>query len=139
MVTPLLEYARRLKFDPTPLQDWKTTLLQIKLVLDDAEQRQIQDGAVVIGWLDDLKALACDIEDVVDEIETEAQRRSLGHGPKTSSSKVRKLIPSFDHSNFNKNIGNKMKTITGMLDAIVKQKTALGLRESWSWRGSVPS
>ena len=129
MVSPLLDYARRLKVDPTPLQHWKTTLLQIKSVLNDAEQRQIQDDAVVIGWLDDLKALACDIEDVLDEIDTEAQRRSLGQRPQTSSSKVRKLIPSFDHSNFNKRIGKKMNTISEMLDAIVKQKTALGLRE----------
>ena len=129
MGSPLLDYARRLKVDPTPLQHWKTTLLQIKSVLNDAEQRQIQDDAVVIGWLDDLKALACDIEDVLDEIDTEAQRRSLGQRPQTSSSKVRKLIPSFDYSNFNKRIGKKMNTISEMLDAIVKQKTALGLRE----------
>ncbi|CBI28609.3 unnamed protein product, partial [Vitis vinifera] len=65
VVTPLLEYARRLKVDTTPLQDWKTTLLQIKSVLHDAEQKQIQDDAVM-GWLDDLKALACDIEDIME-------------------------------------------------------------------------
>ena len=97
IVTTLFEHARRLKVDPTPLQHWKTTLLQIKSVLDDAEQRQIQDDAVM-GWLDDLKALACDIEDVLDEMYTEAQRRSLGHEPQSNNSKVRKLISSFDHS-----------------------------------------
>ena len=128
VVTPLLEYARRLKVDTTPLQDWKTTLLQIKSVLHDAEQKQIQDDAVM-GWLDDLKALACDIEDVLDEIDTEAKRCSLVQGPQTSNSKVRKLIPSFHHSSFNKKICKKMKTITKELDAIVKQKTVLGLRE----------
>ncbi|RVX00448.1 putative disease resistance RPP13-like protein 1 [Vitis vinifera] len=98
VVTPLLEYARRLKVDTTPLQDWKTTLLQIKSVLHDAEQKQIQDDAVM-------------------------------GGPQTSNSKVRKLIPSFHHSSFNKKICKKMKTITKELDAIVKQKTVLGLRE----------
>ncbi|KAL6326178.1 hypothetical protein AAG906_001053 [Vitis piasezkii] len=63
----------------------KLTLLHLQAVLHDAEQRQIRDEAVK-RWLDDLKALAYDIEDVLDEFEAEAKRPSLVQGPQTSSS-----------------------------------------------------
>ncbi|KAJ9685551.1 hypothetical protein PVL29_017548 [Vitis rotundifolia] len=83
-------------------------------------------------WLDDLKALAYDVEDVLDEFDTEACRRSLVEGSgQTSTSKVRKLIPTFHSSGvmFNNKIGKKMKKITQALDAVVKRKSDLHLRE----------
>ncbi|CBI28607.3 unnamed protein product, partial [Vitis vinifera] len=66
VAAPLLDYARQLKVDTAVLQEWRNTLLQLQAVLHDAEQRQIQDEAVK-RWLDDLKALAYDIEDVLDD------------------------------------------------------------------------
>ena len=74
VATPLLEYARRQKVDTT-LQEWRRTLLRIQAVLIDAEQKQIRDRAVKL-WLDDLKALAYDIEDILDEFNTEARNQN---------------------------------------------------------------
>ncbi|XP_034703506.1 putative disease resistance protein RGA1 [Vitis riparia] len=72
------------------LQEWRTTLQHLQAVLDDAEQRQIREKAVK-RWLDDLKALAYDIEDVLDEFEAEAKRPSSVQGPQTSSSSSGKV------------------------------------------------
>ncbi|CBI33200.3 unnamed protein product, partial [Vitis vinifera] len=66
VATPLLDYARRIKVDPAVLQEWRNTLLHLQAMLHDAEQRQIREEAVK-RWVDDLKALAYDIEDVLDE------------------------------------------------------------------------
>ncbi|KAL6326158.1 hypothetical protein AAG906_001033 [Vitis piasezkii] len=102
---PLLDYARRIKVDTAVLQEWRNTLLHLQAVLHDAEQRQIREEAVK-RWVDDLKALAYDIEDVLDEFDMEAKRCSWVQGPQTSTSKVRKLIPSFHPSGviYNKKI-----------------------------------
>ncbi|XP_034704559.1 putative disease resistance RPP13-like protein 1 isoform X1 [Vitis riparia] len=131
VATPLLDYARRIKVDTAVLQEWRNTLLHLQAVLHDAEQRQIREEAVK-RWVDDLKALAYDIEDVLDEFDMEAKRCSWVQGPQTSTSKVRKLIPSFHPSGviFNKKIGQKIKIITQELDAIVKRKSDLHLTQS---------
>ena len=112
VAAPLLDYARQLKVDTAVLQEWRNTLLHLQAVLHDAEQRQIREEAVK-RWVDDLKALAYDVEDVLDEFDAEAQRPSLLQGPQTSS-KVWKLIPSFHPSDviFNKKIGPRIKIIT---------------------------
>ncbi|RVW74207.1 putative disease resistance protein RGA3 [Vitis vinifera] len=86
VATPLLDYARRLKVDMAVLQEWRNTLLHLQAVLHDAEQRQIREEAVK-RWVDDLKALAYDIEDVLDEFDMEAKRCSWVQGPQTSTSK----------------------------------------------------
>ncbi|XP_034680491.1 putative disease resistance RPP13-like protein 1 [Vitis riparia] len=132
VATPLLDYARRIKVDTAVLQGWRNTLSHLQAVLHDAEQRQIRDEAVKM-WVDDLKALAYDIEDVLDEFDMEAKRCSWVQGPQTSTSKVRKLIPSFHPSGVifnNKKIGQKIKIITQELDAIVKRKSDLHLTQS---------
>ncbi|RVX00297.1 putative disease resistance protein RGA3 [Vitis vinifera] len=130
VATPLLEYARRQKVEST-LEDWRKTLLHLQAVVNDAEQKQIKDTAVKM-WLDDLKALAYDIEDVLDEFDSEARRRSLVEGSgQTSTSKVRRLIPTFHSSGVRSNdkIRKKMKKINQELDAVVKRKSDLHLRE----------
>nr|CAN67431.1 hypothetical protein VITISV_015133 [Vitis vinifera] len=83
---PLLEYARRKIVDRT-LEDWRKTLTHIEAVVDDAENKQIREKAVKV-WLDDLKSLAYDIEDVVDEFDTKARQRSLTEGSQASTSKL---------------------------------------------------
>ncbi|XP_059598060.1 putative disease resistance RPP13-like protein 1 [Vitis vinifera] len=132
IASPLLEYARRKKVDRT-LEEWRKTLTHIEAVVDDAENKQIREKAVKV-WLDDLKSLAYDIEDVVDEFDTEAKQRSLTEGPEASTNKVRKLIPTCGAldpraMSFNKKMGEKIKKITRELDAIAKRRLDLHLRE----------
>ena len=46
---------------------WKRTLLKIHAVLDDAEERQMTSKLVKV-WLDELRDLAYDVEDILDEV-----------------------------------------------------------------------
>ncbi|KAL6326164.1 hypothetical protein AAG906_001039 [Vitis piasezkii] len=133
VAAPLLEYARRQNVEAT-LQEWRTTLLHIEAVLTDAEQKQTREIAVKL-WLDDLKSLAYDMEDVLDEFNTEANLQILIHGPQASTSKVHKLIPTCFAAchptsvKFNAKIGEKIEKITRELDAVAKRKHDFHLRE----------
>jgi hypothetical protein len=46
-------------------------------MLDDADEKQHTNGAVIKQWLDDLRDLAYDVEDILDEFTTEALLRKL--------------------------------------------------------------
>ncbi|RVW74186.1 putative disease resistance protein RGA3 [Vitis vinifera] len=132
VAAPLLEYARSQNVEAT-LQEWRI-LLHIEAVLTDAEQKQIRERAVKL-WLDDLKSLAYDMEDVLDEFNTEANLQILIHGPQASTSKVHKLIPTCFAAchptsvKFNAKIGEKIEKITRELDAVAKRKHDFHLRE----------
>ncbi|GJX99661.1 putative disease resistance RPP13-like protein 1 [Tanacetum coccineum] len=73
------------------LNKWKKTLSQIQCVLADAGQKQIKERVVLL-WLRDLQDLAYDIDDVLDDLTTEAMRRHLNE--ESHSSKVLKVIPT---------------------------------------------
>ena len=73
----------RLHADP---KKWKTMLLKIRAVLDDAEEKQMTSKLVKI-WLDELKDLAYDADDILDECATEAMRRKVN--AEAATSKVR--------------------------------------------------
>ncbi|KAH9734077.1 putative disease resistance protein [Citrus sinensis] len=55
---------------------WKGMLEMIGAVLADAEDRQTKEKSVKM-WLDNLQNLAYDLEDVLDEFQTESLRREL--------------------------------------------------------------
>ena len=113
VAAPLLQFARRQDVENT-LNEWKRTLLHIEAVLTDAEQKQVRGESVKV-WLDDLKSLAYDMEDVLDDFNTEANRQIL---IPSSSSKVHKLIPTcFDACHptsvkFNAKRGEKIDKIS---------------------------
>ena len=46
---------------------WKRTLLKIHAVLDYAEERQMTSKLMKV-WLDELRDLAYDVEDILDEV-----------------------------------------------------------------------
>ncbi|RVW62358.1 putative disease resistance protein [Vitis vinifera] len=86
-------------------------------------------------WLDDLKALAYDMEDVLDEFDTEAKQPKPMGGPQITITKVQKLIPTCCSSSgsgaliLNENMNRTIKRITKELEAIAKRKFDLPLRE----------
>ncbi|CAL5201675.1 unnamed protein product [Lathyrus oleraceus] len=61
------DYIRNTKLDVSLLRKLQTTLLTLQAVLDDAEERQINNLAVK-KWLDDLKDVVLDAEDLVNQI-----------------------------------------------------------------------
>ncbi|KAK1577697.1 hypothetical protein Q3G72_024014 [Acer saccharum] len=58
------------------LQKWKKKLLKMEAVLADAEEKKLTDKPVKM-WLDDLRDLAYDLEDLLDELATEELERKL--------------------------------------------------------------
>ena len=84
-------------------------------------------------WLDDLKSLAYDMEDVLDDFNTEANRQIL---IPSSTTKVHNLIPTcFDACRrpssvkSNAKIGEKIDKISKELEAVAKRRNDFNLRE----------
>ena len=132
----LLKFARQEEVI-AELEGWKRKLRMINEVLDEAEEKQITKPSVK-EWVDDLRDLAYDMEDVLDEFATEELRRRLmadrPHQVATTS-KVRSLIPTFfagfnpvSEVKFNMEMGSKIKEITGRLGDISRRKAELGLK-----------
>ncbi|KAJ4723264.1 Disease resistance protein [Melia azedarach] len=115
---------------------WKKLLVKIKSVLDDAEEKQTTEDSVKI-WLLDFQNLAYDVEDILDEFETEALWRKLLLEPaQPNTSKFRKLIltcwASFSPRSimFDSKTMSKIKEITARFQGIVKHKDQLNLEEN---------
>ncbi|GLT31597.1 hypothetical protein SLA2020_063260 [Shorea laevis] len=76
------------------LQQWENLSLKIHALLEDVERTQMSNSSHLVKvWLDDIKDLAYDMEDILDEFVIDARRSNfsakLPHQASTS-----KLIPS---------------------------------------------
>ncbi|KAD6452973.1 hypothetical protein E3N88_07678 [Mikania micrantha] len=103
------------------------SLTRIQDVLADASRKEISSQAVK-QWLNDLQHLAYDIDDVLDDLATESMEREFTCESESSSSKVRKLIPSCC-MNFPKSTKmlEKLDSINARLQDLLKEKADLGL------------
>ncbi|CAH1418303.1 unnamed protein product [Lactuca virosa] len=116
------------------LYKWNNTLSQIQAVLVDAGQKHLRERSIQL-WLHKLQHLAYDIDDVLDDLATEAMRRHLNEGiyatTNTSTRKVLKIVPTFC-SNFRtikygRKMSSKLDEITTKLHRLVEEKNILGL------------
>ncbi|KAG7942206.1 hypothetical protein I3843_16G089000 [Carya illinoinensis] len=137
----LLKFARREGLR-NQLDKWSKTVERIREVLDDAEEKQ-QTQKTVKDWLDDLRDLAYDVEDILDEFATEALQRKLMAGEsQASNSMVRNLVPvcctSFTPSavKIKIRLGSKIEEISTRFNDLVTQKDQLHLKEITSPRPS---
>ncbi|KAM0007469.1 putative P-loop containing nucleoside triphosphate hydrolase [Helianthus debilis subsp. tardiflorus] len=109
------------------IKKWQRSLKQIQGVLADASHKEITNESVK-QWLIDLHHLAYDIDDVLDDLATEAMHREFTHDSEAITSKVRKLIPTcctnFSRSN---RMHDKLDKITTKLQDLVEEKATLGL------------
>ncbi|XP_072961284.1 putative disease resistance protein RGA3 [Typha angustifolia] len=116
------------------LKKLKQTFDTIETVIDDAEKREIREEAVK-HWLRELKGVACDAEDVLDEIDYELLRyKCENFTPNTDRKRklveVQELPPSpFVEASFRRRIMHRIKEIEGRFDDIAKDRAALQLRE----------
>ncbi|XP_059657096.1 putative disease resistance protein RGA3 [Cornus florida] len=112
------------------MEKLSSTLSTIRAVLEDAELRQLQDGAIKI-WLRKLKQTTYHIDDVLDECATEAAR--LKESKRQTLDKVRGCFLScyspVDNVLFRHKIGNKMKEINEKLNAIAEDRRNFHLHE----------
>ncbi|XP_051146530.1 putative disease resistance RPP13-like protein 1 [Andrographis paniculata] len=134
--------ARREKVE-THFKKLSQDLKIIQGVLDDAEEKQLTEKAVTV-WLESLRDLAYDLDDLLDEITTRALIvDSKEIEPSRKDNILWKLLPSCSNlmpgtlvSNYR--IMSRIKEITNKLQFIVKQRIDLKLREnSASIRASV--
>ncbi|KAK9068142.1 hypothetical protein SSX86_012253 [Deinandra increscens subsp. villosa] len=111
------------------IKKWQRSLTQIQGVLYDASGKEISSPTVK-RWLNDLQHLAYDIDDVLDELATDAMHREFNHESEGINSKVRKLIPSCctDFSRNTTRMHDKLDTITAKLKELLEEKTELGLK-----------
>ncbi|KAM7493503.1 hypothetical protein LguiB_028112 [Lonicera macranthoides] len=136
LASHMLSKMARLQGIHTQLKKWKATLEIIQAVLNDAEEKQITDEAVRT-WLGHLQHLAYDLDDVLDDLLTEALRReSVKATQEACTSKVRRLIPtcctnfpSPSALQFQYNMGSNLEKITQELQVLSTQKRDLGLKE----------
>ncbi|XP_071717765.1 putative disease resistance RPP13-like protein 1 isoform X2 [Rutidosis leptorrhynchoides] len=112
------------------LQNLKTNWDLIEAVLADANEKHITQEAVK-KWLEELRHLAYDIEDVLDDMATETIRRKLKDESRgsTSTGKVLKKMTNITPRRliYGHKMRSKLDKINVKLDNIVKKKNFLGL------------
>nr|KAJ0217785.1 hypothetical protein LSAT_V11C300148830 [Lactuca sativa] len=123
---PLKKIARSKGID-SELKKLKRTLDQIQDLLNDASQKEINNEAIK-RWLNGLQHLAYDIDDLLDDLATEAIHRELTRESGASTSMVRKLIPSCcTILPLNSRMHAKLDDIATKLQELVEAKNNLGL------------
>nr|POE74252.1 putative disease resistance protein [Quercus suber] len=115
------------------LEKWRQTLSAIQMVLKDAEEKQLTD-ADVKQWLEAIRDLAYDLEDLFDDFAIEAMQRKLKAESESSSpaSMVRSLVPTrFTPSavKFNLKMKFEIEKISKRLKEITEKKDRLGLKD----------
>ncbi|KAG6625081.1 putative disease resistance RPP13-like protein 1 isoform X2 [Carya illinoinensis] len=121
----LLDFARRGGLLEN-LNKWRKTFTRILAVLDDAEEKQ-HTLRVVKMWLDDVRDLAYDLEDILDEFTTEA----LMNENQASSSKVRKLIHGcVTRFIINTRLQSRIKEITERFNDLMARESELNFRQN---------
>ncbi|XP_059439994.1 putative disease resistance protein RGA3 [Corylus avellana] len=125
----LLNFARREGLGKKT-DMWRKTLKRIEAVLDHANEKQNVERAVK-DRLDDLRDLAYDVEDILDEFATEALRRRLTGGNEATTTKVRNLISCTSTPFMIKyRMESKIQEIDAQFKHLVQQKVELNLGEN---------
>ncbi|XP_034700929.1 putative disease resistance RPP13-like protein 1 [Vitis riparia] len=113
----ILTFLRGQKLSETLLRKLQMKLLEVQAVLNDAEAKQITNSSVK-DWVDELKDVVYDAEDLVDDITTEALRRTMEYDSQTQ---VRNII-------FGEGIESRVEEITDILEYLAQKKDVLGLK-----------
>ncbi|KAL7606444.1 hypothetical protein Lser_V15G19038 [Lactuca serriola] len=122
-----LKKIARAKGIDSELKKLKRSLGQIHALLNDASHKEITDEAVK-AWLNDLQHLAYDIDDLLDDLATEAMHVELSEVSGATTSKVRKLIPNCcSKFSLSSRMQYKLDGIGARLQELVEAKNDLGL------------
>ncbi|ESW05601.1 hypothetical protein PHAVU_011G193500 [Phaseolus vulgaris] len=110
----VLDYFRGRKLDEKLLKNLRRKLVSINAVVDDAELKQFRNPYVK-AWLDEVRDVLLDTEDLLDEIDYEFSKTQSQLQYQTSSNKVRILE-------------SKLKELLDDLESLLNQKDDLGLK-----------
>ncbi|KAD6453184.1 hypothetical protein E3N88_07889 [Mikania micrantha] len=109
------------------LNDLQSKLTHIEAVHNDASRREVNEESVKL-WLNNLQHLAYDIDDILDDVATEAMRRELARESGEFTSKVRNLIPTCcTKLSLTQTLHRKLDTVASRLQDLEKEKSDLGL------------
>ncbi|KAL3750345.1 hypothetical protein ACJRO7_011357 [Eucalyptus globulus] len=117
---------------PTLLNKWEKKLQRINCALEDAEEKQLTGDAGVKLWLEDLRNLAYDIEDLLHDFDAQARKKKQKAADSRRVSKTLLVVPScFSPREFvrDQKMRSKIEDIDHRLQEIIKQKDSLSLRE----------
>ncbi|KAK9938718.1 hypothetical protein M0R45_015440 [Rubus argutus] len=122
----VIEYIGRLKrVNKKVLEEWTTTLTEIEEVLNDAEEKQLTQPRVK-SWLDDLRDLAYDVEDILDTFAAKMLQRRI----ERQQGRTSKLwISSLSKPKFNFCMNSEIKKITDRLEEISTREKRFGLKK----------
>ncbi|TYJ38594.1 hypothetical protein E1A91_A04G002400v1 [Gossypium mustelinum] len=98
------------------LDDLRTTVSTIKAVLLDAEEKSVTNNFVKV-WLQELKDVLYDADDLLDDFSTETLRKDLMGGKKLMK-EVRLFFSSSNQFAYGLKIGQKIKAIKARLASI---------------------
>ncbi|KAL5542053.1 hypothetical protein UlMin_009763 [Ulmus minor] len=114
------------------LKKLEVSLLSADKLLDDAEEKLIYDSRVE-KWHNELKDVVFKASELADVIETEALRRKLeGHQSASNVTKVFTKLCSNLLSSFDNSVKDELEEILSLLDHLLSQKDALGLKPAES-------
>ncbi|XP_060670245.1 putative disease resistance RPP13-like protein 1 [Ziziphus jujuba] len=122
----VLKFVSAKKLNDRMLKKFKTMLLSVKALLNDAEKKQISDPDVR-QWLDELRDTMYDAEDLAYEIQTEPLRCKIEGGQ--SGSRIFQVFNFTSRFNI-KNLEDRIVEIFHTLEGVVNQKDLLGLTPS---------
>ncbi|KAL3748934.1 hypothetical protein ACJRO7_010080 [Eucalyptus globulus] len=138
-----LHYAQREGAQPFSefsilFNKWEKMLVTINAVLADAEDKQLSNKGPVKLWLDDVRDLAYDMEDLLDEFAIEATQAKLKAKSSTSGGLQKWMFPlisQYKPSISNPNLGSlvskaEVQKISDKLEEIVNRKAHLSLIEN---------
>ncbi|MFS7926027.1 putative P-loop containing nucleoside triphosphate hydrolase, leucine-rich repeat domain superfamily [Helianthus anomalus] len=109
------------------LKKLESTLIKIQSLLNDASQKETTNEAVQ-QWLNDLRHLAYDVDDVLDDLATEDMRREFDQQSGAITSQVRKLVPTCCiNLSLSERLHPKLDNITAKFEDLEKEKDRLGL------------
>ncbi|TYI58706.1 hypothetical protein E1A91_D11G379900v1 [Gossypium mustelinum] len=109
------------------LDDLKSTVSTVKAVLLDAEERSVT-SQLVKDWLEKLKDVLYDADDLLDDFSTEALRKDLLGGNKLTK-EVRLFFSSSNQFAYGLKMGRKIKTIKARLISIGSEAKVFNLVE----------
>lgn len=124
-----LDYAQREGINLNLPHKCEKMLETINEVLDDAEDKQLDGDHLVKRWLDNVRDLAYDLEDLLDEFEIEAAQAKSEAESSTSRGQLKRKFPFFSRP---RSLASQAKLleIVNRFEEIIKRKSLLSLRKN---------
>lgn len=132
LASPFLEEVANFCGFPKEVNKLRRTLLVVQAVLEDAEEQQFADRALRM-WLEELKEVAYDMDDLLDEISPEAvlSRYNSGGGGSNNglAGQVSAFVPFVGKLANYKDFLLKMNRVKETLEVLVQERSNFNLRQ----------